>query len=82
MEEQIISAIEQAATENPGFKPNEKILGQIRANANAYKKLAETYTMNLSISDERTCTVQFTSGEKIVTTYTFFHALIPDAPSK
>ena len=78
MDEQIISAIEQRTNDNPGYKPNEKIYGQIRANAKTFESMSQSYSMNISFNDENTCTVQFTSGEKTYMTYTFFNVIIPD----
>ena len=85
MENQIIDALNQYIAENPGSQLNEKALAQIHASAKPYDRLVNDlhYHMKTEINEERTCIVQFTTDQgKVISTYTFFNAVLTEAPKK
>ena len=85
MENQIIDALNQYISQNPGSQLNEKALAQIHANAKSYDRLVNDlhYLMKSEVNEERTCVVQFSTDQgKVISTYTFFNAVITEAPKK
>ena len=79
MEQQIIDVLNQYAAQNSGYQVNEKALEQIHANAKSYDRLVndQHFMMKNEITDGSTCMVQFIADEgKVMTTYTFFKAVI------
>ena len=85
MEQQIIDTLNQYISQNPGYKLNEKALEQIHANAKSYDSLVndQHYLMKTELTDDNTCVVQFTTEQgKVMTTYTFFNAVISEEVKK
>ena len=85
MEQQIIDVLNQYVTKNSGYHVNEKVLEQIHANAKSYDRLVndQHYLMKTELTDENTCVVQFTTEQgKVMTTYTFFNAVISEEKRK
>ena len=81
MENQIIDFQNQYISQNPGYKLNEKALEQIHANAKSYDRLANDlhYLMKAEITPEKACVIQFTTAQgAVITTYTFFSAIITE----
>ena len=81
MEQQILDVLNQYAAENPGNMVNEKTLEQIHASAKSYDRLVNDrhYLMKTEITPEKTCVVRFTTEQgAVITTYTFFNALISE----
>ena len=85
MEQQIIEVLNQYVAENSGYHVNEKALEQIHANAKSFDRLVndQHYLMKTELTDENTCVVQFTTEQgKVMTTYTFFNAVISEEKKK
>ena len=85
MKQQIIDTLNQYVAENSGYSLNEQILAQIHANAKSYDRLVndQHYLMKTELTDENTCVVQFTTEQgKVMTTYTFFNAVISEEKKK
>ena len=85
MENQIIDALNQYISQNPGSQLNEKALAQIHASAKSYNRLVNDlhYFMKTEVNEERTCVVQFSTDQgTVISTYTFFNAVITEAPKK
>ena len=58
---------------------------QIHANAKSYDRLVndQHYLMKTELTDDNTCVVQFTTEQgKVMTTYTFFKAVISEEAKK
>ena len=85
MENQIIDTLNQYVAENPGSTLNEKALGQIHENAKSYDTLVndQHYLMKTEITSEKACIAQFTTDQgAVITTYTFFNAIISETTQK
>ena len=85
MEQQIIDTLNQYISQNPNYQLNEKVLAQIHASAKTYDRLVNDlhYLMKTEINDERTCIVQFTTEQgSLISTYTFFNAVLDAAAKK
>ena len=85
LEQQIVDVLNQYVAENNGYHVNEKVLEQIHENANAYASLVndQHYLMKTELTDDNTCVVQFTTEQgKVMTTYTFFNAVISEEKKK
>ena len=85
MEQQIIDVLNQYVAENSGYHVNDTALEQIRANAKSYDRLVndQHYLMKIELNDDNTCVVQFTTEQgKVMTTYTFFKAVISEETKK
>ena len=85
LEQQIINVLNQYVAENSGYHVNEKAREQIRANAKSYDRLVndQHYLMKTELTDDNTCVVQFTTEQgKVMTTYTFFNAVISEEKKK
>ena len=85
MEQQIIDMLNQYVAENSGYHVNEKTLEQIHANAKSYDRLVndQHYLMKTELTDDGTCVVKFTTGQgNVMTTYTFFKAVISEEVKK
>ena len=85
MEQQIIDMLNQYVAENREYHINEKALEQICANAKSYDRLIndQHYLMKTELTDENICVVQFTTEQgKVMTTYTFFNAVISEEKKK
>jgi len=85
LEQQIIDVLNQYVAENSGYYVNEKALEQVRANAKSYDRLVndQHYLMKTELTDDNTCVVQFTTEQgKVMTTYTFFNAVISEEVKK
>ncbi len=82
MEQQIIDTLNQYISQNPGYKLSEKALEQIHASAMSYDRLVndQHYLMKTEITSEKACVVQFTTEQgSLISTYTFFSAIIADS---
>lgn len=85
MEQQIIEVLNQYVAQNSEYHVNEKALEQIHENAKSYDRLVndQHYMMKTEITDEGTCVVQFTTEQgKVMTTYTFFKAVVSEEVKK
>ena len=85
MEQQIIDVLNQYVAENSGYHVNDKALEQIHANAKSFDRLVndQHYLMKTEITTENVCVVQFTTEQgRLISTYTFFNAVIFEAPKK
>ena len=85
LEQQIIDVLNQYVTENSKYHVNEKALEQIHANAKSYDRLVndQNYLMKTELTDDGTCVVQFVTEQgKVMTTYTFFKAVISEEVKK
>ena len=85
MEQQIIDVLKQYVAENSGYSLNEQALAQIHENAKAYESLVndQHYLMKTEITEDRACVVQFmTEQGNVMTTYTFFKAVISEEAKK
>ena len=85
MEQQIIDVLNQYVAENSGYQVNDNALAQIHENAKAYESLVndQHYLMKTELIDDNTCLVQFTTEQgKVMTTYTFFKAVISEDSKK
>ena len=85
MEQQILDALNQYISQNPGYQLNKKAQEQIHASAKSYDRLVndQHYLMKTELTDENTCVVQFTTEQgKVMTTYTFFNAVISEEKKK
>ena len=85
MEQQIIDVLNQYVSENSGYQVNDNALAQIHENAKIYDSLVKDqhYLMKTEITEDRACVVQFTTEQgKVMTTYTFFKAVISEDSKK
>ena len=85
MEQQIIDALNQYVAENSGYQVNEKALDQIHANAKSYDRLVndQHYLMKTELTPEQACVVQFITDQgAVISTYTFFNAVIAEEAKK
>ena len=85
LEQQIIDVLNQYVAENSGYSLNEQALAQIHENAKAYESLVndQHYLMKTEINEDRACVVQFmTEQGNVMTTYTFFKAVISEEAKK
>ena len=85
LEQQIIDVLNQYAAQNSGYQVNEKALEQIHANAKSYDRLVndQHYLMKTELTDDNTGVVQFTTEQgNVMTTYTFFKAVISEEAKK
>ena len=85
LEQQIIDVLKQYVAENSGYSLNEQALAQIHENAKAYESLVndQHYLMKIEINEDRACVVQFTTEQgNVMTTYTFFKAVISEEAKK
>ena len=85
MEQQIIDVLNQYVAENSGYQVNDNALAQIHENAKIYDSLVKDqhYLMKTEITEDRACVVQFTTEQgKVMTTYTFFKAVISEEAKK
>ena len=85
MEQQIIDVLNQYVAENSGYQVNDKALEQIHANAKSYDRLVndQHYLMKTELTDDNTGVVQFTTEQgNVMTTYTFFKAVISEEAKK
>ena len=85
MEQQILDALNQYISQNPGYQLNKKAQEQIHASAKSYDRLVndQHYLMRTEITTENVCVVQFTTEQgRLISTYTFFNAVIFEAPKK
>ena len=82
MEQQITDTLNQYISQNPGYQLNEKALEQIQASAKSYDRLVNDlhYLMKTGISSEKACIIQLTTEQgSLISTYTFFNAVIAEA---
>ena len=82
--ELFVNASEEGC-ENSGYQVNENALAQIHENAKIYDSLVKDqhYLMKTEITEDRACVVQFTTEQgKVMTTYTFFKAVISEDSKK
>ena len=85
MEQQILDTLNQYIAENPGSWLNEKALAQIHASAKSYDRLVNDlhYLMQTEITDEKACIVRFLTDQgKVISTYTFFNAVLVEKPKE
>ena len=85
LEQQIIDVLNQYVAENSGYQVNDNALAQIHENAKIYDSLVKDqhYLMKTEITEDRACVVQFTTEQgKVMTTYTFFKAVITEDSKK
>ena len=85
MEQQIVDVLNQYVSENSGYQVNDNALAQIHENAKAYESLVhdQHYLMKTEINEDRACVVQFmTEQGNVMTTYTFFKAVISEETKK
>ena len=85
LEQQIIDVLNQYVSENSGYQVNDNALAQIHENAKVYDSLVKDqhYLMKTEITEDRACVVQFTTEQgKVMTTYTFFKAVISEDSKK
>ena len=85
MEQQIINVLNQYVSENSGYHVNDNALAQIHSNAESYDRLVndQHYMMKTELTDDGTCVIQFmTEYGKVMTTYTFFKAVISEETKK
>ena len=85
VEQQIIDVLNQYVAQNSGYQVNEKALEQIHENANTFDSLVsdQLYLMKTELTDDGTCVVRFTTDQgKVMTTYTFFKAVISEESKK
>ena len=85
LEQQIIDVLNQYVAENSGYQVNENALAQIHENAKIYDSLVKDqhYLMKTEITEDRACVVQFTTEQgNVMTTYTFFKAVISEEAKK
>ena len=71
--------------ENSGYSLNEQALVHIHKNAKAYDSLVndQHYMMITEFTADRACVVQFVTEQgKVMTTYTFFKAVISEESKK
>ena len=85
MEQQIIDVLNQYVAQNSGYRVNDNALAQIHENAKVYDSLVKDqhYLMKTEINEDRACVVQFmTEQGNVMTTYTFFKAVISEETKK
>ncbi len=85
LEQQIINVLNQYVAENSGYHVNDKALEQICANEKSYDRLVndQHYLMKTELTDDNTCVVQFVTEQgKVMTTYSFFNAVISEEKKK
>ena len=85
MEQQIIDVLNQYVAQNSGYRVNDNALAQIHENAKIYDSLVKDqhYLMKTEITEDRACVVQFTTEQgNVMTTYTFFKAVISEETKK
>ncbi len=85
LEQQIIDVLNQYVEENSRYNVNEKALEQIHANAKSFDRLVndQHYLMKTELTDDNTCVVQFVTEQgKVMTTYSFFNAVISEEKKK
>jgi hypothetical protein len=78
--EQITQAIGEYLKEHPELKENPDSIKRMTANSRSFQELISfnRYKMEVEITDEYSCVVQFSSDEgKIYTTYIFNKVVIP-----
>ena len=85
LEQQIIDVLNQFIAQKSGYQLNDKALAQIHVNAKTYDRLVndQHYLMKTELTDDGTCVVQFTTDQgAVMTTYTFFKAIISEETKK
>ncbi len=64
--------IEEIITEKAaGRTIDPSAMERIRKSERSFLSSAEKYTMSVEIDEEGTCTIQFSSGDQVYTTYTY-----------
>ncbi len=81
MEEKITAYLDQYLKSNPGRKADELFLEGLKTNAKSFQRLADNhnYEMKLSITEEGTFVVQFSTEQgQVCTTYTYYNAVVAE----